>query len=419
MSLQKLPPSLTSVALPKFLSPSHFAELQQCPLKVFVNAGADPGTLPPSPRALYGIMLHHVREQIFAGRSGTARDSLSAFFYVFDTASVQMDSFLESDPRLTRVRPLARTIGRVRWNTLRFELHRWAQRVETILTDEPPKPLLPLVSKQTDTYHKYAHIPYMEFGSEAWIVCPSLRIRGRVDLITEASDGALEISEFKSGVILDDNENPIERHTKQVRLYALAAECVFPKRPIRIYLEGSERINVPWTDEIRLSISAELKEMLDRFPANAEHSARELGRPGTWCRGCQLRPICSSYLDAAPDWWMNTGNPPRPLPLDVWGKVQDLKRENETFTLEVVDSSGRIIRIEGLDPVRGIGTLQTGDLVYLFDLEPSEPLVLHGARIHPRNFHELPPDGGLSFERARSLQVYKRGPEPNGDEPVN
>jgi hypothetical protein len=95
------------------------------------------------------------------------------------------------------------------------------------------------------------------------------------------------------------------------------------------------------------------------------------------------------------------------LPLDVWGKVSASRTNRDTLEVEIVDAAERSVRVECLDPNRCVADFQLGETVYFFGLEATEPTIHHGARVQPRNFHELPPDGGLVYKRARALQLYR------------
>jgi RecB family exonuclease len=400
------PAHIERVRVPRYLSPSRFVELRQCPLRVFVRANLASAVLPPAPGALFGILLHHVREQLSRGRWGEANTPRDALERTLATATEQMDRILESTPATSRLVPLAGVVGRVRWNTRLFDLRTWAERLRVRPSRVPPYPIKN-VEDENVLEERVEDAPRLEVGPEAWVVCPTFRLLGRVDEIMEADDGALELSDFKSGVVSDDEGDVLEHHAVQVRLYALAVEELATGRLVRIYLEGAERLQVPWTPDVRASCAEQLGEMLGRFPAGAVLAAKDLAQPGTWCRSCRLRPGCSAYLETAPTWWMNVGNAPRPLPWDVWGAIETVQMEGGTLTLQIRDSAERAVRVQGLDLRRGIGDLNAGDGIFLFDLKPTEPTIHHGARLQPRNFHELPPDDGLKFERARALQVFR------------
>jgi len=411
VSDRRLPPSFEMASVRNCFAPSRFSELARCPLRVFVDADDVRDSPPPPPTMLLGLVLHHVREQLLIGRWGGALSSIEAFEEVFGATVDAMDAQLVADTRFSRLAPLASAVGRVRWNTRRFEMRKWAARLQTTSIGEAPRRLEwspPLGgSDAAQVQSEEEPLPRLDFGPQAWIVCPALRIRGRVDLVEEAADGAVEISDYKTGVLCDDGGRPLKRHVLPLGIYALAAEFLAPERPVRLYLDGADRLAVKWDPDTRRFCSDELSKAADRFPAGASHGARELAQPGRWCIGCRIRPVCPSYLDAAPKWRPNTDDAPRPLPIDVWGKVLAIRRDEGGVTVEMEDQARRCVRVEGLDPSRDLGGLRVGDVLYLFDLEPTEPTVLHGARLHPRNFHELPPDDGPRFKRARALQVFQ------------
>lgn len=247
----------------------------------------------------------------------------------------------------------------------------------------------------------------MDFGPEAWIVCPEFRLRGRVDEIRRAPDGAIEIIDFKTGPIWDDAGKIAASHALQVGVYALAVERVLSGARVRPYLEGEELVRVPWDEQERARCGGMVAEAMSAFPPGESRAALSLARPGPWCRGCRLRPVCNGYLDAAPRWWQNGDETPSRLPLDIWGSIRRTGGAHGLVAVEIEDAAGRHVRIEGLGAERGLDEAGVGDDVFFFDLKPAEAPVLDGAWLHPRNFHEVPPDGGLRFERARSLQVYR------------
>ena len=405
MKIPRLPAPVGSVVAPHHFAPSRFEELRQCSLRVFADPDKLPGALARGPSASFGLLLHHVRHELLAGRWGGEVYAERALDRLMQAARVQMDRMLESDPQTERLVPLARTIGREKWNTRALDLRQWAVRLEVTPTGEEP---LDVPAPKSDS-HAASESPaadVVEFGPEARVICNSLRLRGRADHRRKAVDGSVEISEFSSGRIFDDSGEPKPRHLVQLRLYGLAAEHVTGAE-VRLYLEDSERTAVPWDEGLKQSLAEDLAGVHDEFPPGTVHAAETTAHPGTWCRFCRLRPVCSRYLRAAPDWWPNSVGALRPLPLDVWGRVSETQSVGQHVNIELIDAAGRFVRIEGLDPIRGVADLRAGDEVYFFDLKATEPTNHHGDRVQPRNFHELPPDGGLIFERARGLQLFR------------
>ena len=72
-------------------------------------------------------------------------------------------------------------------------------------------------------------------------------------------------------------------------------------------------------------------------------------------------------------------------------------------TVELRNANGHLVIVDGVSPSRGLGGLAAGEPVHFFVLERTEDKRAHGRVVHPRNFHEHPPDGGKRLRRARSL----------------
>ncbi|MBK9145172.1 MAG: PD-(D/E)XK nuclease family protein [Candidatus Melainabacteria bacterium] len=400
-----LPDSIINVRIPRYFSPSRFTDLENCPLKVFGNENDRPGILPPSPAMMYGSMLHHIREQLILGCWGNCSRIDNAFDSLFQSSSKQMDELLLGDLSTSRMVPLSQTLGRTIWNARRLELREWRRRSSLSTAHQAPRPF---------AFQRFSHsdsdgsdVDQCAIGPEALVVCNKYRIRGRADLIDKRSDGVIEITDFKTGRLTDRKGKPIAAYSTQLSLYGLAAENSFPDHQIRLFLEGYDRIPVPWSKTHRSNCIQSIQVVEEQFPVNTEVNAEDLARPGACCVNCQLRPICPAYLKTAPDWWFNDPNQPRPIPLDTWGRVTMTKEREDSVTLDLRDAAGRSVRIDGLAWSKFLTPPAIGETMYFFNLEPTERTMSHGARIHPRNFHELPPDGGRIFKRAATLQVYR------------
>ena len=66
-TLAPLPAPLPTVEVPRFLSPSRFDDLLSCKLSVLAEREAQV-QLPPSPQAIFGSILHHLRHEWAEGR---------------------------------------------------------------------------------------------------------------------------------------------------------------------------------------------------------------------------------------------------------------------------------------------------------------------------------------------------------------
>ena len=233
---------------------------------------------------------------------------------------------------------------------------------------------------------------------------PQWRLAGRADQIVTAPDGHFEVVDFKSGQLFDEEGELLAELAMQVRLYALAAE-ESTSQPIRLFLEGGERREVPWDHGERVDVSARLQEILSDLPQGMHRNAAELASPGPQCVRCRIRPQCQRYLDSAPTLWRD----PRIagfLPLDTWGRVVTIEQSGAAQAIELRDPNNDLIVVRGLDTDGWANPLQLDDSIYLFGLERTENRRSHGLVSRPRNFHERPPDGGRRLRRAEAPLVF-------------
>jgi len=293
MSIPILPECIVTVRIPRYISPSRYSDLQECPLRVFINPSLFAGSLPPSPRMLFGILLHRVREEFIAGRWGPQVTPLEAIDFILEIETVQIDNLIKKEESLRRISPLPQAVGRVAWNTKRYEQRKWAERQKVKPSGDPPILIESIIPHFITKSQKEDVTQRVEFGPEAWIVCPSLRLRGRVDHLVKLSDGTIEVTDYKSGQIWDETQ---KRFAEQVRLYALAIEEALPGSQTHLYLEGTERISVEWDEKIKKRTLESLIHSLGQYPQEESRSAIDLGCPGKQCRGCQLRPLCPTYI---------------------------------------------------------------------------------------------------------------------------
>ena len=218
-----------------------------------------------------------------------------------------------------------------------------------------------------------------------------------------APDGGLESVDYKSGNVLD-REGVLPPVVDQLHLYALMSESL-TERPIRLSVQGRQRIPIEWGESERAAIASRLSSLSDGYPVGELLDANTVARPGSNCVGCRLRPQCGSYLHAVPSWWPNTGEHPRPLPLDSWGTVRRRSPDPLGATLHIEDAAGRTVLISGIDPRHGVETADAGDEVYGFTLAAGEDQLMHGRWLHPRAFHERSPSARW---RSASPAFYTR-----------
>ena len=396
-----LPAPLSNVTVPMFFSPSRFPDLLGCKLAVIGEKEASV-RMPPSAEAVFGSILHHLRREWAEGLYAQGASASEAVTNSLETMAEQADMQLGRVGGTAHGAPLREALGWRAWAQGARRLKRWISGSQPDRRLGHPRALPNIVDLPARSVERTE--PELQTGQEAWIVSPQWRLAGRADQVMRAPDGHFEIVDFKSGQLFDGEGELLAELATQVRLYALAAE-ESTHQPIRLFLEGSERREVPWDQRERADVSARLQEILSELPQGMDGNASELASPGPQCVRCRVRPQCQSYLDLAPTLWRD----PRIagfLPLDTWGRVVTIGQSGAAQTIELRDPNNDLIVVRGLDTDGWTNPLQPDDSIYLFGLERTENRRSHGLVSRPRNFHERPPDGGRRLRRAEAPLVF-------------
>jgi len=223
--------------------------------------------------------------------------------------------------------------------------------------------------------------------------------------VVVGQQGNVEIVDFKSGRLFDEEGGLLPEATQQLRLYGLIAhEAGY--RSVQLFLEADERHSVPWGDDEREATRSDLQAKLEELPADVQVEAIRLARPGPNCRTCRLRPACTAYLDWAEE-QRRDGTKAAGLPLDAWGRIERCTDGSSGVRIELRDSAGRLSIVEGIRVERGVRDLNIGEHLYFFELERTGGAFRHGKAMPPLNFHEVPPDGGKVLDPARRLLVFR------------
>lgn len=398
------PAPLGQVRIPELLSPSALADAASCPLPMMVGAPDDWGTLPPTPVAILGTTLHHVRALWRTRADDAAEDGREAADAVDALLSATVDVVqreLRADPRTRSLVPLHAAVGHEVYLDRRMALRRWARAGVPRLDVEGPGGLdLRLFHGASDT----GSPDHFDLGVEPWLVDNALRLRGRPDLIVRAPDGALEISDDKTGHLVDDKGQVLERHVTQLGLYALIVEHLLPGVQVRLRVVGEIAHEIRWDAPARAKVKAQLEEFRERLPAGEHMTADTLASPGASCPRCRLRPRCQAYRTAAMAWWQGRADPPRPVPFDTWGIVDDVEQTAEGIDLMLTDVVGRVVRVRGLDEVHGLTPEHIGSEVAVFNLQPTQDVRLHGRWLAPTSWHERSP--GRTYPSAMGTRVF-------------
>ncbi len=412
-----LPPPIDSIIVPDSFSVSNLASLERCALSVLGMESTDgvraSAVLLPHPLALLGTILHHARAEVREGRWGEAATPVEAFRNLFEDAVLSAEEELGNLGYAAGLAPLRDAVGRRAWMMRTEQMERWASSLDDVTPSrDPPIPLGRLLGgpKPKRASDAVADLQ-ADFGAESPLHDRELRLRGRPDWVEQHGSGHLVVSDFKSGKVVDDDGNILDEHIVQVQAYSLMLERARPGVRVEPFVEGRERVSVPWDRPNRIRLLERLRRLHAKLPPGQSLPARDLASPGSHCRFCQLRPICPRYLRDMPAWWPDGASAVRPLPLDVWGIVEEVRHARMGTAIRLKDASGRRVLVDGLSDELGLSQALVGDAIWFFDLEASEDLEQHGTRIQPRNFHQISP--GPRWSSARRLRAFlRREPSP-------
>jgi len=404
MEIPELPPPVDIVRVPSCFSPSNFADLLQCPLSVLHGLG-DHELLPPNPHALLGTLIHRVMDRVRRSAPDSEEAAVKTAIGVFDEILRAEERRLNTDIATRELVPLRRAVGRTAWRNRLAYLKTWAAAAATThgrgnrsfhaLGYRPARSTPNTLSARTNT---------VQSGTERPLVLPELRLSGRPDRLERDIDGTIHVTDLKTGPVSDREGRPDDRYALQVRLYALMLERIEPGVKVRLWLEGAQRIEVPWDDTIRAAVNETLWEVSTLLPEGKPLAAETVASTGRHCWKCRIRHRCPLYLREAPNWWVRTSVVGPVAPFDVWGCVLDTELGgSQAAGMEIRDAAGRRVRLRGLES-RSCGIPHPGTTVWFFNLEPSENLPAHGVYAHPRNFHGNAPS--RAWPDALRLKTY-------------
>lgn len=365
--------------------------------------------LPPHPLAVLGSVIHDAMHAVRSTALGPQEEIEDTVAEIFEERLGAAEAYLAAGPSTRRLVPIRRAVGRTAWRQRETRLRAWAATLSDLSTNcIAQQSTRPLRRERRDWRKETSATVQVPIGSERPMRLPDSRLSGRPDRVERDSDGVFHITDLKTGSIQDEEGRPLSDYALQVRLYGLMVERIDPDARVRLWLEGSERIEVPWDGKTRVETEELLDTTLSDLPADRRFSADSLAQEGPQCSRCRIRHRCPRYRRVAPLWWNETSTAAPVAPFDIWGNTIEVStRDGRLYELLIRDAAARKVRISGLESELGVGRLLSGDRVWFFDLEPTEILPHHGTYAHPRNFHRVRPS--RAWTDALRLLIF-RGP---------
>lgn len=401
-----LPVPLDRITAPDELNPSSFADLIRCPLSC-IHRLREASQLPPHPMAILGTAIHEAKRRVhtraYASEDEAEEDAIKELQAVLS----EQEGKLLTDARTRSLVPLKNCIDSNMWIARVSRLRNWARALSY-----RKAPFLPSSSDETHavdgTRAKAARTPTTKIplGAERLLYLPALRLSGQPDYIRRDTMGVVHVTDFKTGQTRGSDESPPLAATLQVQLYAVMLESIEPGVSLKLWIEGAERMEVPWNDDVREEIQSKLSEVLQRLPKGSALDTSSVAQTGDHCKRCRIRHHCPSYREQAPAWWRKVTAHHPVAPFDIWGNLLAVDQEaHGTNRVTLRDRAGRLVFVSGLDPRRELPPATSGSEIWFFDLKPTERLPHHGAFHHPLNFHEKAQS--RVWQNALAVSVFK------------
>ncbi|WP_062388853.1 RecB family exonuclease [Demequina iriomotensis] len=251
---------------PPALSPSRAGDFQQCPL-MFRYRVIDRLPEPPSAAATLGTLVHSVLEELY---------DLPAADRTVEAAQARLEpawrKMLEKDPRLAELH--ADPFLEREW------LADGRDRIATYFTLENPQRLEPAGREE-----------FVELQLEDGPL-----LRGIVDRIDIAPDGAIRIVDYKTGKTPDPRWGE-KKERFQMRFYALVIERLRQRRPALLqllFLKDGGRLEIRPTEGDLQQIEFEIREIWGEITAAAE-AGRFRTRKSKLCGWCSFQDACPEF----------------------------------------------------------------------------------------------------------------------------
>lgn len=401
--MRPLPAPIDEIEIPQTFSPSQLANADGCLLHIILGSSSKHiPTLPSHPLAILGRVFHELLDWTSKVRNASIsrneiRDELARLLG-------EADASIANDPDTSHFPRLQETIDIVRWHNLE---QRMLSACESVLNRSHVGVRRGGQSRRGPTIRRSLSKDWPCSGnySELLVEAGDIRLRGRLDLLRCIAEDVLEITDYKTGRLLERSGEIRTGVVLQMRLYALMVRQYRPQSHVAVIAsDGESAYHISTTDdELRLTLEW-LKGIMAKLPAGSTVKAEDLATPGPSCRLCRYRHVCSAYLEAAPRFW-NSGIAGGPLPNDAWGTVTNVEEAGDYVTLELEDVTNRRIKIRKLSRRHGEpDEYTTKGAVFLFGLGCTKRNAVRGLYYGSRNFYELPTD--LTSERAWSLGVF-------------
>lgn len=217
------------------------------------------------------------------------------------------------------------------------------------------------------------------FLPEEELTLPGGELKGRADLVVRSP--VHEIRDYKTGPVLDSNDNPRDEYVRQLLLYAVMEAAVFGSWPESVVLVPFRGPEIRMQADIRRAeaeraAQAAIEALHEYNGAIAKDADPEgIASPSpSACRYCDYAPHCAPFWGTADAQWADEGL------VAVAGRLSEIRvAQNGGVSLEIQTTAGTLestaVIITPVDPAEfpGVTEIPAGAIVGATELRPHGP----------------------------------------------
>ena len=334
--IPQLPTALGAVSVTRYASPSLLSEASTCIVRTFARDSDDGGyldSLIKGPFVEVGRAVH---------KSLEIADGALNIEDIFHDIIRARETELQVDERRKHYSNLRESVGQDRWN----------ERLEIVMSHRGLD--APVELHETGRASGVQRLNPATFKApsewvELYVVSDELSLSGQIDRLEMLMNNVVRIIDYKTGEVLDDNENAKREYLMQLAAYEAICRGYWPDAQFELVLDNGAEFKVTIDDEIRNELQQKL--VLLRLSigslAGQQIMAASYESLSEGCLDCPVRHTCNAYRAALRDDSLREIVAEESLKSisDGFGVVEKIHKTPIETVVNVRTSSGRKVQI--------------------------------------------------------------------------